>query len=289
MPIKINNQNVGLVFGYNQEDLYFRIVDMMIYLENGEKKFVNCNLLCPINQEKLYNENKFYIDFCSKNPQEVEDFYKFLKTDMKDEFLLKKYKEVLSFFDKKEESLAKAEEIIGENKYYDQYELLAIIKTYVHDAKVSQIYEKALEFLFDYYSMDNNIEWLNIRKFRGFDLKQENEKEYKIAIPASYRRCVEENNAGIPSLQNFKINNKQLIFDRLISVNKSDSPNIMGAMSWIEQFNNLITIPFALDVDSNMLCFEFLENKYSIILVEFSTNKRYTLSKDFNSFLNMLY
>lgn len=132
------------------------------------------------------------------------------------------------------------------------------------------------------------MKWYNARKISDSVIENVEEK-LKIHFPNDYVEMVKKHNAAIPEKQFFKCGEKKYIFARLISVEKTDNPNILTAISWINtDLKGDVIVPIALDPFGNMLCFQF-ENGVDVIFLEFETGKKEILSNSFNSFINSLF
>ena len=130
--------------------------------------------------------------------------------------------------------------------------------------------------------------WKNIRKIENTKLLEKIEKQFDVSLPLEYKNLVKAYNAGIPDLAKFSINGKSFYFERLISVNEGDVPNILTALSWVEQGRNYFLMPIALDRDNNLLSLMITAEKYSVVLVDFESGIRYFLADSLDEILLML-
>jgi hypothetical protein len=134
------------------------------------------------------------------------------------------------------------------------------------------------------------MKWSCIRKISEQTVIDKIEEENGIVFPKDYISLVNLYNAGIPEYCNFSDRKgHSYVFDRLISVNQKDSPNIDTAISWIEQVDSL-SIPIALDAVGNMICLEYCAGICrSIILINFESEEKETLSDSLTDFLLKLH
>ena len=129
------------------------------------------------------------------------------------------------------------------------------------------------------------MEWTNIRKLNNTKLFEKIEKQFFVFLPPEYKNLVVNNNAGIPSLAKLNVNKNNYYLERLISANEEDVPNILSAISWIEQNNQYLLMPIALDQNGNMFSIKIKGEKYSIILVDFETGEEFFIANSINEFL----
>lgn len=130
--------------------------------------------------------------------------------------------------------------------------------------------------------------WKNIRKIENTKLLEKIEKQFDVSLPLEYKNLVKAYNAGIPTLAKFIINGKNFYFERLISVNENDIPNVLTALSWVEQGKDYFLMPIALDRGDNLLSLMITAEKYSVVLVDFESGIRYFLADSLDEFLLML-
>ena len=132
------------------------------------------------------------------------------------------------------------------------------------------------------------MEWTNIRKLKNTKLLEKIEKQFFVSLPLEYKNLVKVYNAGIPTLTKLSINENSYYVERLISVNEDDAPNILSAISWLEQSEEYLLMPIALDQDGNLFSIKIKGEKYSIVLVDFENGNQCFLADGLNEFLLML-
>ena len=132
------------------------------------------------------------------------------------------------------------------------------------------------------------MEWTNIRKLKNTKLLEKIEKQFFVSLQLEYKNLVKVYNAGIPTLTKLSINENSYYVERLISVNEDDAPNILSAISWLEQSEEYLLMPIALDQDGNLFSIKIKGEKYSIVLVDFENGNQCFLADGLNEFLLML-
>lgn len=136
------------------------------------------------------------------------------------------------------------------------------------------------------------MEWTNIRKLKNTKVLEEIEKHFFVSLPLEYKNLVKCYNAGIPTSMKLSVNKNGIVnhyyFERLISANEDDVPNILSAISWIEQSEEYLLIPIALDQDGNLFSIKINGDKYSMVLVDFENGNQCFLAENLDVFLKCL-
>lgn len=133
------------------------------------------------------------------------------------------------------------------------------------------------------------MEWTNSRNILNLELLDEIEQKFSVIIPKDYREFIAVNNAGIPSFNKFDSEDKTYYFERLISINRKDNPNVLTSINWVEQKEDCLLIPVALDYDSNMISLKIIGSEFCVVLIDYENGEEYFLAKNWNDFLLMLH
>lgn len=144
---------VVVVFGYDmckdKQGSYFSIKNVIVEYDEYEESF-DCNIRVPISALKWQEVYSPVLNTYSKignNQKAIAELDKFLKTDMTEPVLRKRYKELIDFMEKEETDLMTAHSIIASDEELTEEQCYDIVHTYSNHAKVSKLYEKVVEYV----------------------------------------------------------------------------------------------------------------------------------------------
>lgn len=133
-----------------------------------------------------------------------------------------------------------------------------------------------------------NLNWKYVSPLKEGGEVDMMELKYHFRLPEDLKKCLEENNAGVPSKSTFDMGeNTGMVFGGLLSFNEGDVDSIFDyiAMFEAEDGKGLKMFPFALDPAGNFFC---VENS-KIVFYNHEEDKTIVISDTFSKFLNMLY
>lgn len=133
-----------------------------------------------------------------------------------------------------------------------------------------------------------NLEWKYVSPLKNCKELDDLELKYLFRLPDDLKECIEEHNAGVPSLSTFNLrDNKDMVFGGLLSYNEGDVDSFYDYVSIFEKDNGkrLKMFPFALDPAGNFFCIE--NNK--VVLYCHETDEIVEISETFSDFLKMLF
>ena len=143
-----NNQENYCIFGYDlvseKNKHYFKVNNLII---NSEKSY-DCKIVIPVDMEK-YEEyyKEVYQAYSTVQPEDLEELESFLKSDMTDEKLLKKYEAIVKIANDEETNVQKATEILNKEfdaGYLTESRCLDIIHEYNKHANIGRLYEMTI-------------------------------------------------------------------------------------------------------------------------------------------------
>ena len=123
-------------------------------------------------------------------------------------------------------------------------------------------------------------------------LEDENSIELFLAknnleLPFDVIECLEENNGGRPSLNEFDTDqSKERVFKALLSYNLEDKESIYNIYS--KEFKNKGLFPIASDVAGNFICIN-LKSDNKIVLVEHESGRIEHIANTFSEMLKSMY
>jgi len=133
-----------------------------------------------------------------------------------------------------------------------------------------------------------NLNWKYVSALKEGGEVDMMELKYHFRLPEDLKKCLEENNAGVPSKSTFDMGeNTGMVFGGLLSFNDGDTDSFYDYVSLFEKLDGkgLKMFPFALDPAGNFFCVE--DNK--IVLYDHETDETMVICDTFTEFLDMLY
>lgn len=133
-----------------------------------------------------------------------------------------------------------------------------------------------------------NLKWKYVSPLKDGTEVDIVELKYRFMIPDDLKKCIVENNAGIPSLFTFDLGmNKEMVFGGLLSFNEGDEDSFYDYVGLFEKEDGkaLKMFPFAIDPAGNFFCIE--NNK--VVLYNHEEDSTIVIANTFSAFLNMLY
>ncbi|EOL45079.1 MULTISPECIES: SMI1/KNR4 family protein [Enterococcus] len=122
------------------------------------------------------------------------------------------------------------------------------------------------------------------------------EKQLNVKFPQDYIEVVSENDGGYPHPNKFKFNDKEEVFNNLISFKEDDYSNIFEVLE--DVFDRIVkgVIPIAEDPFGNLICFDFRDKKVPNVIFwnhevadKDSEKSILFICETFTELLNMLY
>ena len=114
------------------------------------------------------------------------------------------------------------------------------------------------------------------------------ELKYCYKLPDDLKKCIVENNAGVPSLSTFNLGeNRKVVFGGLLSFNNGELDNIYDYIGLFEAEDGkkLKMFPFALDPAGNFFCIE----NGKMVFYSHEADKTIVICDSFTEFLSRLY
>ena len=144
---------VVVVFGYDMckdnKSSFFAVKSIVVEYDEYEETF-GCDLRVAIDAKKWQDVYKPILDtyaLIGDNPKAIAELDKFLKTDMTNPILRKKYKGLIDFMEKEETDLMEAHSIIASDEELTEKECYDLVHKYSNHAKVAPLYEKVVEYV----------------------------------------------------------------------------------------------------------------------------------------------
>lgn len=132
------------------------------------------------------------------------------------------------------------------------------------------------------------IEWDCVKPLKNEKAVDVLEIKYAFKLPDDLKKCIKENNAGVPSPCAFDLgNNKGKIFASLLSFNREDADNVYDFLGGCEtpDKKRLERFPFGIDPAGNLLC---VEND-KIVFYYCEREKSYTICESFTELMTLLH
>lgn len=133
-----------------------------------------------------------------------------------------------------------------------------------------------------------NLNWKYVCPLKDGSEVDMMELKYHFRLPEDLKKCLEENNAGVPSLPFFDMGeNVGMVFGGLLSFNQEDVDSIHNYINLFEAENGkgLRMFPFAIDPAGNFLCVE----SGKVVFYDHETGKTTDICDSFTEFLASLY
>ena len=133
----------------------------------------------------------------------------------------------------------------------------------------------------------SNLKWRYTRGLKDINCFNSIKNKYKIDASEALKTCILSFNGGRPDKDAFDTEvTKEREMKRLLSFNRLDEENVYDILDVFKD-DNVKLYPFAMDPAGNYIC-EDVENKNIIFYNHENKDKEY-ISKDFESFLDVLY
>lgn len=133
------------------------------------------------------------------------------------------------------------------------------------------------------------LEWKSYRTVTDDSVLREVEQRTGRRLPPEYAALALKYSGGVPQNRIFTVCEQPVVFNRLISAAPDKHPNLLDALTWVEDAPGRSLIPFATDVFGNLLCFNCLTaTYYSIVWLEMETGVTIPLDVSFTHFMDSL-
>ncbi len=132
------------------------------------------------------------------------------------------------------------------------------------------------------------IEWKYVSPLKVGTEVEMLELKYFNPIPADLKKCIKQNNGGMPSPSKFDLGKKKdMVFGGLLSFNKGDDDSIYDFIGEFETADKtrLAMFPFGLDPFGNFFCIK--DNK--VVFLDHESNDIYPVANTFTEFLEALH
>lgn len=133
-----------------------------------------------------------------------------------------------------------------------------------------------------------NLKWKYVNPLKEGSEVDMLELKYCYKLPEDLKKCITENNAGVPSLPTFDLGKSAgMVFGGLLSFNDGDINCIYDYIYLFETKNGkrLKMFPFGLDPAGNFFCVE--DNK--IVFYNHETDGTTVICNTFTQFISMLH
>ena len=131
-----------------------------------------------------------------------------------------------------------------------------------------------------------NMSWKYVSPLKDTTAIDKIEKKYHYELPAEFKACVLQNNAGMPSRSILKCPENEYVFGGLISFNKDDLDSIYEFIKpfEVDDGKKVKLFPFGLDPFGNFYCFD----NGKVMFYDHETDQSKTIAKSFAEFLDKL-
>lgn len=155
IPFVMNYRDtqIVIVFGYDMGkeagESFFEVKNIIAEYDEYEESF-DCNFRVPIDGKKwqeVYSPVLETYAMIGNNNKAIAELDRFLKTDMTNPVLRKKYKKLIDFMDKEESDLMEAHTITASDEELTEEQCFELVHKYSNHAKVAPLYEKVVEYV----------------------------------------------------------------------------------------------------------------------------------------------